>query len=176
MRRRKGRAHPSGRSNRDSSRRHRERGHRHLKMSYSMSPPQKPAPRPYSPYQNAGSPMNPAAYGPPPAKRQRMSPDPRSPPNGAPPYTYQQPHGLPNTSGYGNPYAPSSAQSPYGTPTYAQSPHGSFNTPQPYPYQHSPWQSQPPTPAPGPNYGMRKTSPPQQQSREMIPPHPRPNK
>jgi len=156
---------------------------RHLRiatMSYSMSPPQKPAPRPYSPYQNAGSPTNAAPYGgPPPAKRQRMSPDPRSPPNGTP--THAQPsHGYPNVGSYGNPYAQQQALSQYGTPGgYATSPQSGFNTPQPYPYQSMPWQSQPGTPisAGGPvQQGIRQNSPQQPPPREMMPPPPRPNK
>ncbi|KAK3725516.1 hypothetical protein LTR37_000486 [Vermiconidia calcicola] len=145
-------------------------------MSYSMSPPQKPAPRPYSPYQTAGSPTNPPAYGPPPAKRQRMSPDPRSPPNGAPNYPHQH-HGLPTPGGYGNPYEPPGQQSPYTTPSYGNSPN-SFNTPQAYQYPNLPWQQQQastPSPAQG-GYGMRQSSPPSHQSREMMPPPPRPNK
>lgn len=150
-----------------------------MKMSYSMSP----APnglqqqRPYSPYQNATSPTN-GPYGPPPAKRQRTSPDPRSPQTGTP--TYAQHQGLPNVGAYGNPYP---AQSPYGTPGgYVASPQtqSGFNTPQPYPYQQMPWQpqthSQPPTPSSAGPYGPSQGSPPQQLSREMMPPPPRPNK
>lgn len=136
---------------------------------YSMSPPQKPAPRPYSPaaYQPAASPTNYGAQ--PPAKRQRLSPDPRSPSNGPPQYT----GGLPLS--YGNPYAPQAqapVQPPYGSPSYANSPQGAFNTPQ----YHPQWQSQPPTPAPA---APRQTSPPQQPSQtsaQMMPPPPRPNK
>ncbi|KAK5166681.1 uncharacterized protein LTR77_008225 [Saxophila tyrrhenica] len=149
------------------------------KMSYSMSPQQQAPPRPYSPYQNAASPSNAAPYGPPPAKRQRTSPDPRSPPNGAPSYAHP-PHGMPHANSYGNPYAPPQAQSPYGTPGgYAASPQSAFNTPQAYHNQPVSWQSQPGTPlsAGGPvQYGMRQNSPPQTHSREMMPPPPRPNK
>ena len=156
-----------------------------------MSPPQKPAPRPYSPYQNAASPTN--QYGPPPAKRQRMSPDPRSPPNGLPNYAgpqhgLQQQHappqqhglpqnGMPHLGNYGNPYAPSPVQTPYSPQPYTASPQSSFNTPQPYPYPHLPYQSQsqPPTPAPQSQApAVQQASPPAQQSREMMPPPPRP--
>lgn len=140
-----------------------------------MSPPQKAAPQPaqhpYSPYQNAGSPTS--QYGPPPAKRQRTSPDPRSPPNGVPntnPYPPQQ-----HVGQFGNPYTQSPVQSPY-SPQYGPSSQNSFNTPQPYPYQSLPWQqSQPQTPVQTPQpQQMRHTSPPSQQSREMMPPPPRP--
>ncbi|KAF2485639.1 hypothetical protein BDY17DRAFT_294011 [Neohortaea acidophila] len=146
-------------------------------MSYSMSPPpQKPAPRPYSPYQtSAASPASPTPYGgPPPAKRQRTSPDPHSPPNGASSWP-QQPHGLPTYGAYGNPYAPNppahpAVQSPYaGNSPYTQSPQqSSFNTPQPYPYQQSSWQTPTPAPAPQP----RQAKAPSQSSRDMPPPPP----
>lgn len=161
----------------------------------SMSPPQKQAPRPYSPspYPNAASP--PTQYGqPPPAKRQRMSPDPRSP-NGLPNYNASQqqqqrmpqqhgypqhamqPNGMPNMGSYGNPYAQSPAQSPYSPQPYTASPQSSFNTPQPYPYPHLPWQSQPPTPAPVQQAPpVQQSSPPAQQSRDMMPPPPRPDR
>ncbi|KAK0320503.1 hypothetical protein LTR82_008618 [Friedmanniomyces endolithicus] len=139
---------------------------------YAMSPPQKPAPQPHPPtaYQNAASPTNPSGYGPPPAKRPRLSPDARSPVGSAPPYA--QP--LYGGSGvYGNPYAPHTAvQSPYGSPsTYVASPQSSFNTPQ----YHPQWRSQPQSPAPAPT---RQTSPPNPQtlSAQMMPPPPRPNK
>lgn len=60
---------------------------------------------------------------------------------------------------------------------YANSPQSSFNTPQPYYPQHSPWQSQAPTPVQTPGYGIQQQgSPPAQGSREMMPPPPRPNK
>ena len=142
-----------------------------------MSPPppqQKPAAPPFSPaaYSNAASPPNaPSPYGPPPAKRPRLSPDARSPVNGAAAYQ-TPPYGL-----YGNPYAPqATAPSPYGSPgPYAQSPQ-SFHTPQYNPQ----WGSQPPTPAPLQHRQMSPTgAPPQQQQmapREMMPPPPRPNK
>lgn len=145
-----------------------------------MSPPQKPAPRPYSPaaYPNAASPANSPGFAQPPAKRQRLSPDPRSPAqqNGGnmPPYGGQsQSMGTPG--GYGNPYAPQ--QSPYGSPsTFAGSPQSSFNTPQTHQQNQSQWFSQPPTPA----TGNRQMSPPgpqsQMHSSQMMPPPPRPNK
>ncbi|KAK1075454.1 hypothetical protein LTR74_000416 [Friedmanniomyces endolithicus] len=139
---------------------------------YALSPPQKPAPQPYPPtaYQNAASPTNPSGYGPPPAKRPRLSPDARSPAGSAPPYA--QP--LYGGSGvYGNPYAQQTAvQSPYGSPsTYVASPQSSFNTPQ----YHPQWQSQAPSPASAPT---RQMSPPNPQttSAQMMPPPPRPNK
>ncbi|KAK5122584.1 hypothetical protein LTR85_003847 [Meristemomyces frigidus] len=154
-------------------------------MSYnpSMSPPQKPAPRPYSPaaYQNAGSPTNAQGFAQPPAKRQRLSPDPRSPAqqqqNGLPQYG-GQPQAMGTPGGYGNPYAPQ--QSPYGSPsTFAGSPQSSFNTPQIHQQNQQQWFSQPPTPA----TGGRQMSPPgtqsqtqQMQSSQMMPPPPRPNK
>ncbi|KAK0925000.1 hypothetical protein LTR91_004190 [Friedmanniomyces endolithicus] len=139
---------------------------------YALSPPQKPAPQPYPPtaYQNAASPTNPSGYGPPPAKRPRLSPDARSPAGSAPPYA--QP--LYGGSGvYGNPYAQQTAvQSPYGSPsTYVASPQSSFNTP----HYHPQWQSQAPSPASAPT---RQMSPPNPQttSAQMMPPPPRPNK
>lgn len=147
-------------------------------------PPQKQPPRPFSPaaYQNAASPTNSQGYVQPPAKRQRLSPDARSPAqqNGViPPYA-ASPHGLPNMAtpgGYGNPYA--QQQSPYASPsTYAGSPQTSFNTPQVHPNNQQQWYSQPPTPAG--NTG-RQMSPPNSQSQhmpssQMMPPPPRPNK
>ncbi|KAK3071697.1 hypothetical protein LTR53_008163, partial [Teratosphaeriaceae sp. CCFEE 6253] len=129
---------------------------------YPMSPPvQQPAPLPYA-YPNAASPQT---YGQtPPAKRQRLSPDARSPvgnAHGYPPPPYAAP------SMYGNPYAPqTSARPPYGSPsTYAGSPQA-FNSPQYHPQWSA--QSQPSTPLP------RLLSPPQIQN--SMPPPPRPNK
>ncbi|KAK4550453.1 hypothetical protein LTR36_000031 [Oleoguttula mirabilis] len=160
-------------------------------MSYnpSMSPPQKPAPRPYSPaaYQNAGSPTNSQGFAQPPAKRQRMSPDARPPAQqyGMPPYA-AQPQGTPTmgTPGaYGNPYAPQ--QSPYGSPsTFAGSPQSSFNTPQVHQQNQQQWFAQPPPPPP-PAAANRQMSPQGSQSQsqsqhmqnsQMMPPPPRPNK
>ncbi|KAF2717282.1 hypothetical protein K431DRAFT_288662 [Polychaeton citri CBS 116435] len=166
-------------------------------MSQSISPPLKPPGRPYP--QQQFSPTNTAAspppnqyggYGPPPAKRQRMSPDPRSPPAGSPNGYFG---GAPQTqSSYGNPYAPSPVQqtpySPFATSPQPQSQPptpGGFNTPQSYnPYQNqNPWQSssQPPTPSAGPR--SSQASPPpgshpmqHQTSTQMMPPPPRPNK
>ncbi|KAK3671036.1 hypothetical protein LTR78_009154 [Recurvomyces mirabilis] len=150
--------------------------------NYAISPPpQKPAPRPFSPSAyptptTAGSPNMASPYGqPPPAKRQRLSPDARSPVGGGLPYM-ANPY---NT--YGNPYAQQApVHSPYGSPASYASPQASFNTPQ----YHPQWQhSQPVTPAataaaaaaPTPS---RQMSPPQTQSSQsqMMPPPPRPNK
>ncbi|CAK3860715.1 hypothetical protein AC578_10992 [Lecanosticta acicola] len=139
-------------------------------MSYSMSPPaQKPAP--YSPYQAAGSPTNNQSPYAPPAKRPRLSPDAKSP-NGASPYS-NPPHGLPMQ--YGNPYAQQGVQSPYSPGSFAGSPQGSFNTPQPYQQQQQmPWnnyQTPPPT-----QQRPSHTSPPPANSSRDMPPPPRPNK
>ncbi|KAK4575070.1 hypothetical protein LTR86_000922 [Recurvomyces mirabilis] len=146
--------------------------------NYAISPPpQKPAPRPFSPSAyptptTAGSPSMASPYGqPPPAKRQRLSPDARSPVGGGLPYM-ANPY---NT--YGNPYAQQApVHSPYGSPASYASPQASFNTPQ----YHPQWQhSQPVTPAaavaPTPS---RQISPPQTQTSQsqMMPPPPRPNK
>lgn len=166
-------------------------------MSYQMSPPpQKQAPAPASyqhpqqqqqyayPPQQQGSPVNGSPYAAqPPAKRQRLSPDPRSPQayqNGA---YHAPPPNLPGASSYGNPYAasPAQQQSPYTPNNYAASPQSSFNTPQPYPHQQLPWQSQPSTPAPAvqqpqpqPRQSMNAGSP--HPPSTSMPPPPRPNK
>ncbi|CZT23897.1 uncharacterized protein RCC_09612 [Ramularia collo-cygni] len=151
-------------------------------MSYSHMSPPVPAlkpPSPYPPYSpnNAASPTAQSPYAPPPAKRQRLSPGPgpMSPPNGSPAYAHA-PHGLPNGSSYGNPYANQPVQSPYSPASYAGSPQNSFNTPQPYqaPQQQMQWQQpqgqgqlqqRPAQTSPGPPNGAG-----------MMPPPPRPNK
>ena len=135
-----------------------------------MSPPQKPTPSPHpsAHYQNATSPVNGSSFAPP-AKRQRLSPDPRSPPNGVPPYASHA-NGV---SAYGNPYAPSPVQAPY-SPGYAQSPQSSFNTPQAYSPQQMQWAPQSQTPTPGPRPGH--TSPPTAANTgsQLMPPPPKP--
>jgi hypothetical protein len=89
---------------------------------------------PYSPqYQQSPGAMSPTAGGIPPAKRQRLSPQPGSPynsPFSASPYqtptTYTTPYATsPTTSQYLHPQSPSAMQPPQ-----------SFNQPQPYPHPH----------------------------------------
>lgn len=155
-------------------------------------PPQKQAPAPTSyqhpqqqqyayPPQQQASPANGSPYAQPPAKRQRLSPDPRSPQAYQNGVFHAPPQNLPGASSYGNPYAasPAQQQSPYTPSQYAASPQSSFNTPQPYPHQQLPWQSQPSTPAPAvqqtqPRQSMNTGSP--QQAITSMPPPPRPNK
>nr|POF23999.1 hypothetical protein CFP56_54935 [Quercus suber] len=141
----------------------------------AMSPPAttKPAPpRPYPPYQASASPTNASPYAPPPAKRQRLSPDVRSPPNGHTSAFHPPPHGIP-VGAYGNPYAQSQLpQSPYGSSTFAGSPPSSFHTPQPYPVPQNQWSH-----ASNSSNG-RQGSPTnsQMQNAQMMPPPPRPIK
>ncbi|KAK4631155.1 hypothetical protein CLAFUR4_02954 [Fulvia fulva] len=135
-------------------------------MSFSMSPPaQKPPP--YPPYQQAASPQAQSPYAPPPAKRQRLSPDARSPQGAAPPYA-TTPNGMSGYA-YGQP-----VHSPYSPSTsYAGSPQNSFNTPQPYQQPNLPWHQQPQPPQQRP---AQSSPPAQNNDRGQMPPPPRPVK
>ncbi|TKA23789.1 hypothetical protein B0A50_07071 [Salinomyces thailandicus] len=153
-------------------------------MSFNQMspPPQKPAPRPYSHYPSAASPPSGSshAFAPPPAKRQRLSPDARSPAqqNGMSPQ-FATPVGG-SSGAYGNPYAQQPpANSPYGSPsTFGGSPQSSFNTPQLHQQNQPQWYSQPPTPASRQMSPQGSQSHPSQQMQnsQMMPPPPRPNK
>lgn len=148
-----------------------------------MSPPQKPAPSPHPPegHPYGASPTDSNTFGPPPAKRQRLSPDPRSPQASYANGTYHgaQPNVTGAASNYGNPYAPApiAAPLPYSPNAFAGSPQQSqaspFNAPDPYVGARQAWPSQPPTPGPS-QYRPQNAS--SAQSREMMPPPPRPNR
>ncbi|KAI6875487.1 hypothetical protein D0864_12732 [Hortaea werneckii] len=151
-----------------------------FKQSMSPPPPQKQPPPPYNSYPSAASPAGSSqGFAPPPAKRPRLSPDPRSPAqqNGMTPQ-YAPPVGGPGA--YGNPYAPQPpAQSPYGSPSpYVGSPQSSFNAPQLHQQNQPQWYSQPPTPSSrqmSPQAAQAQT-PQRVQSSQMMPPPPRPQK
>ncbi|KAF2216195.1 hypothetical protein CERZMDRAFT_93494 [Cercospora zeae-maydis SCOH1-5] len=136
-------------------------------MAYPMQPqPPKQPPNPYPPYGAPPSASPPAQSGfAPPAKRQRLSPDPRSPAGNSPVYA-QSPV-------YGN-YGHSPVQSPY-SQQYA-SPQGSFNTPQQYSPPAGQWPSQQQQQSQFQPIQVRPSqiSPPPPSSSHLMPPPPRP--
>ncbi|GIZ46487.1 hypothetical protein CKM354_000961300 [Cercospora kikuchii] len=136
-------------------------------MAYPMQPqaPKQP-PNPYPPYgaPPSASPPAQSAFAPP-AKRQRLSPDPRSPAGNSPVYA-QSPV-------YGN-YGHSPVQSPYAQ-QYA-SPQGSFNTPQQYSPPAGQWPASQQQQSQYQSIQQRPTqiSPPPPSSSHLMPPPPRP--
>ncbi|QIW96235.1 hypothetical protein AMS68_001753 [Peltaster fructicola] len=125
-------------------------------------------------YQQGTSTIDPQ-YAQPPAKRQRLSPDPQSPQPGYLNGAYRPPQNASATtpSGYGNPFAQSQQvqpqYSPVYSPQYQQSPQSSFNSPDTYSGNRQTWQAQPhmyaqPRPQ---NAGSPSSS-------QMMPPPPKP--
>ncbi|KAI5367935.1 Putative transcription initiation factor TFIID component TAF4 [Septoria linicola] len=134
-------------------------------MAYPMQaqPPPKQPPNPYPPYAApSASPPGQTAFAPP-AKRQRLSPDPRSPAANSPVYA-QSPV-------YGN-YGHSPVQSPYAQ-QYA-SPQSSFNTPQQYSPPAGQWSQQQQSQYQSIQQRPSQISPPPPSSSHLMPPPPRP--